>query len=110
MQKTNSVILVESPGNIWKLVENGINNCVASFGTSFSDCQEMLLTLCGITTIYLLTDNDQAGKNFAQRLDKSLNRRYNIIKIGLSEKFNDVAECSNSYIEKEIKPQLKFIL
>jgi 5S rRNA maturation endonuclease (ribonuclease M5) len=102
-----SVVLVESPGNVWKLVENGVENCVAVLGSSFSDYQEILLSLCGTTKIFLLFDNDDAGKLLTTKLDKSLRKRYSVYKVHLDNSFNDVGDSSNEYIQKEILPQLK---
>ncbi|NDC71851.1 MAG: hypothetical protein EBZ62_00150, partial [Sphingobacteriia bacterium] len=37
--KSHTAIIVESPGNVWRLEENGIHNSVALFGSSLSDRQ-----------------------------------------------------------------------
>ena len=59
--KNSIVILVESPGNVWRLEENGIHNSVAIFGSSLSDRQKIILDSSGAMTIIVLTDNDEAG-------------------------------------------------
>ena len=36
IQSTRTAIIVESPGNVWRLEEAGIHNSVAIFGTNLS--------------------------------------------------------------------------
>ncbi len=106
MTKTNKVILVESPGNIWRLVEAGIDNCVACLGSNLSDFQEILLSSCGVLYIYILADNDEAGQNFTKKISENLKKRYNIIRLHLDSSYNDVAEAPISYIQEKILTQL----
>ena len=106
MNKSGKAILVESPGNVWKLVENGIENCIGCFGSSLSECQEILLSMAGIHTIYVLLDNDDAGNTGYKYIYKRYHKSYNVIKVNLFKEYNDVAESSNDYIKEKIIPQL----
>ena len=42
IKSSGIVILVESPGNVWRLEEAGIHNSVAIFGASLADKQKMI--------------------------------------------------------------------
>lgn len=106
LKKSGIAILVESPGNVWKLIENNILNCVACLGSFFSDHQDMLLSLCGVRKIYILGDNDQAGRDLGNKLEKRLIKRYNIQKIYLSPRYNDIMEAPNEYVQQKIIPQI----
>ena len=107
--KTSGVaILVESPGNVWKLEENGIHNSVALFGSVLSDQQKMLLDLAGAMTLVLLTDNDPAGETAKKQITNKCSKTHKIFSTKISK--NDVADMSNKEIEEEIKAYLRKIL
>lgn len=90
--KNNTVILVESPGNVWRLEEAGIHNAVAIFGTSFSDRQKMILDCSGAMNIITIMDNDDAGKQAQEKIYLKCRRTYNVSHINIS--VNDVASMS----------------
>lgn len=71
IRRTNTVILVEGPGDVWKLEENDIHNSVAIFGTSISDYQQSLLENLPCMNIVCLLDNDDAGKKAAENVKKN---------------------------------------
>ena len=99
--ETTKVILVESPGNIWKLEESGIHNAVALFGANLSDRQKMLLDGSGAMTIITIMDNDEAGQKAAKTIKDKCKNTYNVININISKP--DIAEMSEEEIQKEIK-------
>lgn len=103
IQTTKTAILVESPGNVWKLEEAGIHNSVAIFGSSLKDKQKMLLDISGAMNLITIMDNDDAGKSAEQHIYKKCNRTYNVKHIHLQD-FADVAEMSVEDIAKIIKP------
>jgi hypothetical protein len=102
--KSNKVILVESPGNVWKLEENGIHNSVALFGSHLSDKQKIILDGSGAMTIITIMDNDDAGRKAHDLIMTKCKNTYNIININISKP--DIAEMTASEIEKEIKVYL----
>ena len=102
--ETNSVILVESPGNVWRLEECGINNSVALFGANLSDRQRILLDGSGAMTIITIMDNDEAGQKAAQAIKDKCKNTYNIININISKP--DIAEMTDKEIQEEIKVNL----
>lgn len=95
------VILVESPGNVWKLEENNIHNSVALFGSNLTDRQKTILDMSGAMTIITIMDNDDAGKKASKGIHDKCHKTYNIKNIIISK--NDIAEMTAQEIEREIK-------
>jgi 5S rRNA maturation endonuclease (ribonuclease M5) len=106
--ETGIAIIVESPGNVWRLEENTIHNSVAIFGSSLSDRQKILLDSSGAMTLILLTDNDEAGKKAAQQIKNKCQNTYRIFMPQISK--NDVAEMTPQEINDEIKEYIKRII
>jgi 5S rRNA maturation endonuclease (ribonuclease M5) len=94
------VIIVESPGNVWKLEENHIHNSVAMFGSSLSDRQKIILDSSGAMNIVILTDNDEAGKKAAEQIKNKCQNTYRIFIPQISKP--DIAEMTPDEIKKEI--------
>lgn len=105
---SNTVILVESPGNVWKLEENNIHNSVAIFGSSLSDRQKMLLDSSGAMNIMILTDNDDAGLKAAEQIKLKCQNTYRIFIPKIIKP--DVGEMSSAEIDNEIRPILEKII
>lgn len=101
-------IIVESPGNVWRLEENGIHNSVAIFGSSMSDRQKIILDSSGAMSLVILTDNDEAGKKAAEQIKEKCQNTYKIYIPQISK--NDIGEMTNEEIDKEIKPILEKIV
>jgi hypothetical protein len=101
---SHKVILVESPGNVWKLEENGIHNSVALFGSNLSDKQKILLDGSGAMTIISIMDSDDAGRKASETIKSKCKNTYNIIDIKISKP--DISEMTTEEIEKEIKAYL----
>jgi 5S rRNA maturation endonuclease (ribonuclease M5) len=101
---STKVIIVESPGNVWKLEESGIHNSVAIFGCSLSDRQKILLDGSGAMNIITIMDNDDAGKIAEKTIYEKCKNTYNITNIKISK--SDIAEMSVEDIQKEIKPYI----
>lgn len=99
--KSSTVILVESPGNVWRLEENNIHNSVAIFGSSLSDRQKIILDSSGAMTIIVLTDNDEAGHKAAEQIKNKCQNTYRIFVPKISKP--DVGEMTSQEIEVEIK-------
>lgn len=94
------VIIVESPGNVWKLEENNIHNSVAMFGSSLSDRQKIILDSSGAMNIVILTDNDEAGKKAAEQIKNKCQNTYRIFMPQISKP--DIAEMTKEEIKTEI--------
>lgn len=105
IEKLKSIILVESPGNVWRLEEAGIHNSVALFGSVLQDKQKLLLDLSGAMTIYILMDNDEAGKRASEKIYNKCYKTYNISNIDIDH--NDVAEMSIDQVIEIVSPQIR---
>lgn len=104
IRDSSQVILVESPGNVWKLEENGIHNSVGLFGAHLTDKQKTILDMSGAMEVIIIMDNDEAGDKARQQIYDKCHRIYNIKQIKISK--NDIAELTAEEIEKEIKRYL----
>lgn len=105
IKETSAVILVESPGNVWRLSEAGIINAVAIFGSSLSDRQKMILDTSGAMTIISVMDNDEAGRKAADQIKSKCEKTYNIINVPLE--YDDVASMSIEEVQNSIIPLIK---
>jgi len=105
IKKTTCAIIVESPGNVWRLEETGIHNSVAIFGCSLSDKQKMLLDISGALSLVLIMDNDDAGSKAADAIEKKCKKTYNIHHVKISKE--DIASMNTEEIKKEILPQIE---
>lgn len=105
IKETSAVILVESPGNVWRLAEAGITNVVAIFGSSLGDRQKMILDTSGAMTIISIMDNDDAGQKAAIQIRAKCEKTYNIINVPL--RYDDVAVMTVEQVNQEIIPLIK---
>ena len=103
--KSSYAILLESPGNVWKLEENGIHNSVAIFGTNLSAKQKLLLDSSGAMSLVIIMDNDEAGHKAAQNIIDKCNRTYNTYSLKVEK--NDIGEMSTEEIQNQIVNQIK---
>lgn len=101
IKESGQVILVESPGNVWKLEENGIHNSVALFGSNLTDRQKTILDTSGAMSLIIIMDSDEAGDKARKQIYDKCHRVYNIHNIKVYK--NDIAEMSSEEIEQEIK-------
>lgn len=106
--ETMVAVIVESPGNVWRLEEAGIHNSVAIFGSSMSDRQKIILDGSGAMHLVVLTDNDEAGRKAADQIAEKCRNTYNIHVPKFSKA--DVGEMTIEEINQEIKPVLEKIV
>ena len=95
-------IIVESPGNVWRLAEADIHNVVAIFGTAFNNDQKHLLDASGAFSLICLMDNDDAGRKAARKIEEVCGRLYRIFYPNFNA--NDIAELDLDNITADIKP------
>jgi 5S rRNA maturation endonuclease (ribonuclease M5) len=107
IKNSHAVIVVESPGNVWRLEEAGIHNSVALFGSSMSDRQKMLLDISGAMTIIPIMDNDQAGQKATQQIMKKCEKTYNVKPINIQ--YEDIAAMTIDQVNQEIVPLIEKI-
>jgi 5S rRNA maturation endonuclease (ribonuclease M5) len=106
--QTHTAIIVESPGNVWRLEQNNIYNSVAIFGSSLSDRQKIILDSSGAMNLIILTDNDDAGRKAAQQIKNKCQNTYRVFIPNISK--NDIAEMTSSEIDDEIKTYIKKVI
>lgn len=106
IKNTQTAILVESPGNVWRLEEAGIHNSLAIFGSSLKDKQKMLLDISGAMNLITIMDNDEAGKTAEANIYKKCHRTYNIKHIQV-EDYADLGEMTTQQVIKIIKPLIE---
>lgn len=105
IQQTGCAILVESPGNVWRLEEAGIHNSLALFGAALKDKQKMLLDTSGAMTIITIMDNDDAGQKGAKQIFDKCHRTYNVKHIDIAPyEYEDVGNMSIDFIVENIIP------
>lgn len=102
IMETGCVILVEGPGDVWRLEDNGIHIAVAMFGTELSDQQMSLLYGSGANSIIVLTDNDEAGKRAALKINEKCSRLFRMFFPNLSTA--DVGDMATDDITNDIQP------
>lgn len=105
ISKSGIAILVESPGNVWRLEEAGIHNSLAIFGSSLSDRQKMLLDISGALSLITIMDNDDAGRKATETIKKKCNKTYNIRTIEIS--YEDIGSMSVNQVQEIILPQIQ---
>jgi 5S rRNA maturation endonuclease (ribonuclease M5) len=105
INKTRTVIVVESPGNVWRLEEAGVHNSVAIFGTNLSAKQKMLLDISGAMNLITIMDNDTPGQEAAKIILGKCSKTYNTKNIIVPK--NDIAEMTVQEIQEYIIPQIQ---
>ena len=100
--KTGVVVLVESPGNVWRLEEAGIHNSVAIFGAHLSQNQKNIIDTSGALSIVGLLDNDEAGKKGAKKIYEQCSKMYRLYFPKL--KTNDIGDMNVDVVTSDIKP------
>jgi len=106
--QTHTAIIVESPGNVWRLEQNNIYNSVAIFGSSLSDRQKIILDSSGAMNLIILTDNDEAGRKAAQQIKNKCQNTYRVFIPNISK--NDIAEMTSREIDNEIKTYIEKVI
>ena len=87
------------------MYEAGVKNCVGLFGKDVSETQKSLLLTSGVTDLVILTDNDQAGREGRIKIQRELNRMFNLIYPPMPKK--DVGDTSVKKIQKHILSQVE---
>lgn len=101
----HTLFLVEGQGDVWRMYEAGVVNCVGLFGKDLSDSQKSLLIQTGVTDLVILTDNDQAGREGRMKIQRDLNRMFNLIYPPMLKK--DIGDTSVKKIQKHILPHVE---
>jgi DNA primase len=102
IEKSRTVVVVEGPGDVWRLEEAGVRNSVALFGSSVSGQQRQLFNSI-MGTFIVLTDNDPAGEIAYSEIDE-LCVHANVVRCRVPERHKDVGEMSVDDVRTQIVP------
>ena len=103
--ETKCAVLVESPGNVWRLEEAGIHNSLGLFGIALNDGQLDSLNRCGAMNILLALDNDDAGSLGAEPIIEELSNLYNVEVLDISGA--DIGDMTPEQVKKDLLPQIE---
>lgn len=104
-QDTKALFLVEGQGDVWKLWECGVRNAVGLFGKDISGEQRSLLLKTGVTTLIVLTDNDQAGRESKIKIKRDMSRLFTLIFPKMSTK--DLGNMTKESVQEKILNNLR---
>ena len=103
--ETSCLFVMEGQGDVWKMYESGVSNAVSLFGKTLSEEHMEKLQNLAITTLIILMDNDQVGREARIKIQRQLGRMYKLIFPRLPSK--DVGDMSVKKIKSEILYNLK---
>ena len=104
LKRSGAAILVEGQGDILKLWQSGITNCVGLFTCKISDRQTILLEEASVDTLYLALDNDEPGRKGREEIRKKFGQIFNIIDLKFDK--HDIGDMTTEEIITLIKPQI----
>ncbi len=104
---SSTIILVEGPGDVWRLEEAGIKNSVAIFGTDLTEEQLTLIESSWAMNVVVLTDNDDAGRTASQAIKDKLKRTHRLYFPSLEA--HDVGDLQTDQVTDDIAPVLERI-
>lgn len=81
IKQTGTVILVEGPGDVWRLEEAGIYNSLALLKAALSPGQRMALEASGAINLIVATDMDDAGNKGARTIIEQCKHLFNTIRL-----------------------------
>lgn len=105
VSNTSALFLVEGQGDVWRLYECGIKNCVSIFGREISASQKQQILNMNITTLVVLTDDDQSGRESKFQIQRQFSRIFSLKFPILPKK--DIGDMKIEQVNSEILTQVK---
>lgn len=105
INKSYAITLVESPGNTWKLAQNGVGNVLGAFGCSLTPGQLDCIMKTRANMVNLVFDNDKAGREGAEKIREQVKNICNTNLVFSSA--NDISDMSDNDVKMSIIPKLK---
>lgn len=102
IKKLRTVILTEGPGDVWRLVEAGVDCAVALLGRTLSDSQQVLLESSGAFRVLLGLDSDSSGQQAIEELTGRLSRFFHVDRLQLPG--HDLGSLSLEEIRSLLRP------
>lgn len=106
ISKTGTVIICEGPGDVWAYEAAGIRNSVALLGLNMSRQQRLMLQNAGALTVVCTLDNDEAGQEAMQKLERDLTHYFRVFCV-TPDTAKDVGDMFVSDIAEKISPILQ---
>jgi hypothetical protein len=78
VRRTGRLLLLESPGDVWRAEEAGCPVSAAMFGVVLNDPQQVLVEASGAMDVYVGTNLDAAGEQAAVDLVRQLRRAFRV--------------------------------
>lgn len=97
--------ITEGQGDVWRLYEAGVKNAVSIFGKTLSEQQLTKLKSMRVSSLIILTDDDQAGRESKVAISRQLSRTHNLIFPRIYNK--DIGNMSIDQIKTDILSNLK---
>jgi len=107
INRTRTAILVEGPGDVWRLEESGMHNSLAMFGLSLNDSQLNILEKLNIYNLVCLTDTDEPGLKARKIIAEKCSRIFNVHHIDLPKK--DIGDMSIDEVKTFLIPKINQI-
>ena len=101
---TSCLFVTEGQGDVWRLYEAGVNNAVSIFGKTLTEQQVAKLTSSEVTTLVVLTDNDQAGREAKTDIQRRLGRMFNLVFPRMTSK--DIGDMPVELIKSKVLTQV----
>jgi 5S rRNA maturation endonuclease (ribonuclease M5) len=105
IEETGTAILVEGPGDVWRLEEAGIHNSLALLKAMLSPGQRMILESSLVINVVIATDMDDAGKKGAHSIKDTCQQLFNITRIEYPTK--DIGELQINQVKEIFLPVLE---
>jgi 5S rRNA maturation endonuclease (ribonuclease M5) len=106
IRETGAVVVVEGPGDVWRLVEAGVHNVVALFGVTLDDYQQIVLEGSGAMDVILLLDKDRAGQKAIVEIKKLLQRSFRVHSPEWNSHGKDIGDLTVAEVKRDIIPIL----
>lgn len=105
IKECRAAILVEGPGDVWKLEDSDIGIGLGLMRCKPTDSQRLLLDNLGVMTLYVVLDSDTEGQKMADELEAKYHKYYNIEHLVLPKK--DFGEMTKEEIKQFMYPILE---
>lgn len=105
VRRTGVMVLVEGPGDVWRLEEAGVKNAVAMFGNEFSDRQQVVMERSGAMTLVHLPHDDEAGRASRGQVERELGRMFRLHFLELPSK--DAGDMTAADLRDAVTPLLR---
>jgi hypothetical protein len=106
--ETGIAVITEGPKEVWWLEQHDVHNSLCIFGLNISDFHLKKLIKMNVTNVVVALNNDEAGIEAIEKIDKTLGLYFKIINMHhLLDDGSDIAATSTDKIINKIRPFIK---